>query len=455
MKYFQLLAKPFTIFVERYYPDPFVFAILLTLLTYLITLGLTDITPMDAVVAWGDGLASLLSFMAQLAIMLIAAHALAHTDSIQRCLRFLGGLPKSQAAAYLMVTVIAGLASLLSWSLGLVAGAILAQQVAIEGRRKGLRLHFPLLVASAYAGFVIWHMGYSASAPLFVATPGNALEGTIGGLIPVTDTIFAGWNILIAFVTLALVAITCSLMRPKEEDILEAPVEAMESMREDEEEADRSAGHGSPLSPAGHMDNSRLISIALGLFLMVYLVHWFSSKGLNLNLNIVNWSFLALGLILARNPLHYVGLIGNASRTVSPVLLQYPLYAGIMGLMFNSGLVNVMSDWFTSISTPETLPFWAFISGGLVNFFVPSGGGQWAIQGPVFIDAAQKLGVDLPLVVMGVAYGDQWTNMIQPFWTIPLLAIAGLHMRQIMGYTFVIFLVTFLTFGGGLLIAAT
>ncbi|WP_321397792.1 short-chain fatty acid transporter [Emcibacter sp.] len=454
MKYFQLLARPFMVFVERFYPDPFVFAILLTLATFLITLGLTDATPVGAMVAWGDGLSSLLGFMAQLSIMLIAAHALAHTDSVQRALRFLGGLPNSQAGAYLMVTLIAGLASLLSWSLGLVAGAILAQQVAIEGRRKGLRLHFPLLVASAYAGFVIWHMGYSASAPLFVATPGNALESSIGGLIPVTETIFAGWNIAIAFITLTLVALTCSLMRPKDEEIVEAPVEAIESLQEEDAEMDRSSGHGTPLTPAGYLDNSRLISIGLGLLLIAYLVYWFKTKGLNLNLNIVNWSFLAFGLMLARNPLHYVSLIGNASRTVSPVLLQYPLYAGIMGLMFNSGLVNIMSDWFTSISTAQTLPFWAFISGGLVNFFVPSGGGQWAIQGPVFIEAAQNLGVNLPLVVMGVAYGDQWTNMIQPFWTIPLLAIAGLHMRQIMGYTFVVFLVSFLTFGGGLLIAA-
>ncbi|WP_417319552.1 short-chain fatty acid transporter [Emcibacter sp.] len=454
MKYFQLMAKPFTLFVERFYPDPFVFAVLLTLVTFLITFGLTDTTPMGAVTAWGDGLSSLLNFMAQISIMLIAAHALAHTDTVQRGLRFLGRLPTSQAGAYLMVAVCAGLASLLSWSLGLVAGALLAQQVAIEGRRKGLRLHFPLLVASAYSGFVIWHMGYSASAPLFVATPGNALEDKIGGMIPVTDTIFASWNIAIAFVTLFLVAATCSLMRPKEEDIIEAPVDAIESLQEDEKEAERSAGHAPPLTPAGRLDNSRLMSIVMGLFLMAYLIHWFSSKGLNLNLNIVNWSFLALGLLLARNPLHYVRLVGDASRTVAPVLLQYPFYAGIMGLMFNSGLVNIISDWFTGISTPQTLPFWAFISGGIVNFFVPSGGGQWAIQGPVFISAAQNLGVDLPLVVMGVAYGDQWTNMIQPFWTLPLLAIAGLHLRQIMGYTFVVFLVSFLTFGGGLLIAS-
>ncbi|WP_138379389.1 short-chain fatty acid transporter [Luteithermobacter gelatinilyticus] len=461
MKLLQIMSRPFVVFVERYYPEPFVFAILLTFLTFAITFTVTDTAPVQAMAAWGSGLASLLSFMAQLCIMLITAHALAHTDPIQKALKFLGRQPATQPGAYLMVTLVAGFASLLSWPLGLVSGAIMAQQVALEGRKKGLRLHYPLLVASAYSGFVIWHMGYSASAPLFVATPGNELEDMMGGIIPVSETIFAPWNIATALITLSLVALTCALMRPRDQDILEIPETAINALEKldkkelEKEEAGDSPSHlPSASSPAARLDNSRLIPLLSGGILLVYLIHWFVTKGLDLNLNIVNWSLLALGLCLSRSALHYVSLITNASRTVTPILLQYPFYAGIMGLMAQSGLVSIMSDWFTSLATPHSLPFWAFISGGLVNFFVPSGGGQWAIQGPVFIEAAKNLNVDLPLVVMGIAYGDQWTNMIQPFWTIPLLAIAGLHMRQIMGYTFVILLVTFVTFSAGLFFAA-
>ncbi|TVS09035.1 MAG: hypothetical protein EA417_21295 [Gammaproteobacteria bacterium] len=133
-------------------------------------------------------------------------------------------------------------------------------------------------------------------------------------------------------------------------------------------------------------------------------------------------------------------------------MLQYPFYAGIMELMAGSGLVFVMSDFFVRIATPATLPFWAFISGGLVNFFVPSGGGQWVVQGPVFIEATKALDVPIPQVVMGVAYGDQWSSLIQPFWTIPLLAIAGIAMRRVLGYCFVTFIASGLLFGGGLLL---
>ena len=145
-------------------------------------------------------------------------------------------------------------------------------------------------------------------------------------------------------------------------------------------------------------------------------------------------------------------LVKDASKAVGEILIQYPFYAGIMGLMATSGLVEMLSNWFATHATSGTLSFLAFLSGGIVNLFIPSGGGQWVIQGPVFLEAGQKLGVDPATIVLAVSYGDQWTNMIQPFWTIPLLAIAGLNMRQIMGYTFVILLVTFLTFGGGLLL---
>jgi short-chain fatty acids transporter len=191
------------------------------------------------------------------------------------------------------------------------------------------------------------------------------------------------------------------------------------------------------------------------LALAVYLVIYFAGNGLNLTLDIVNWTFLCLGLLLARSALHYVKLIGNASTAVGQIILQYPFYAGIMGMMAGTGLISVFAHWFTSISSAGTLGFWAFLSGGILNMFVPSGGGQWAIQGPIFIEAAQSLGTDPSRVVMGVAYGDQWTNMIQPFFTIPLLAIAGLHVRQIMGYTFLVLIVTGVIFAGGILLAGS
>jgi len=210
----------------------------------------------------------------------------------------------------------------------------------------------------------------------------------------------------------------------------------------------RGGGHGP--CRGGGLAQQRAGWLVLGGGVAGYLIPWFAAQGFSLNINIVNWSLLGLGLLMARSPAHYAQLAADGGRPLGSILLQYPLYAGIMGLMASSGLVTVLSDWFVAISTPHTLPFWSFMSGGLVNFFVPSGGGQWAVQGPIFIEAAQVLGVDSALIVMSVAYGDQWTNLIQPFWTIPLLAIAGLGVRDIFGYTFVVFLLTFFLFAGGL-----
>lgn len=165
----------------------------------------------------------------------------------------------------------------------------------------------------------------------------------------------------------------------------------------------------------------------------------------------MNLIFLSLGLVLTRSPVHYVELALAEGRGIAAIILQFPFYAGIMGIMTGTGLVTALAAWFVSFSTAETLPFWGMISGGLINMFVPSGGGQWAVQGPVMIEAAQALGADMPRVAMGVAMGDQWTNMLQPFWAIPVLAIAGLGVRDIMGYTAVVFLWSGLIFGFGLL----
>ena len=497
------LARPFVVFVERFYPDPFVFAIGLTGIVFLMALGLTDAGPGDAVVAWGDGLAGLMTFIGQLALTIVTAHALAHTDPVRKGLGRLGRIPNSPSVAYGMVALIAGVASLFAWAFGLVVGALIARQVAMEAREKGLKLHYPLLVASAYAGFVIWHMGYSGSAPLFVATPGHALEEQVGGIIPVSETIFAPWNIGTALVALIAVTALMAAMKPKpgRDEIIEISDAAIADYRETMERMDRelaasstsragaaggatrSSGASSRSSDtvaagesgagtsrtatvddgpeqekpsvADRLDKTRVVSLLAGMALVVYLAMYFADAGLNLTLDVVNWTFLALGLLLSRSVLHYVKLVAHASTAVGQIILQYPFYAGIMGMMAGTGLITVFADWFTGIASADTLGFWAFLSGGILNMFVPSGGGQWAIQGPIFIEAAQNLGTDPSRVVMGVAYGDQWTNMIQPFFTIPLLAIAGLHVRQIMGYTFLVLIVTGFIFAGGILLAGS
>ncbi len=465
----RVVARPLVNVVERWMPDALVFAIVLTFVVALAALGLTDSGPLDVIRGWGDGLAGLLEFIAQIAIVLVLGYTLAHTRPVQRMLRRIARLPRTPAMAYGFVTVVAGIASLVSWALGLIVGGIVAVEVARVARSRGLRLHYPLLVASAYSGYVIWHMGYSGSGPLAAATPGSFLEELEFGLVPITQTTFSTWNIIAAVVTLAAVTAAMVLLRPTADD----PIVELADKYPEEETAESDGGgatapdeatprtdspvppEGSPdepgglPSPAERIDSSRILTLALGVALVIYLVLYFAQEGFALTLDIVNWSFLAAILLIVGSPRELVGLITDAGRTVGNVLLQYPLYAGILGMMSATGLVEVFSQFFVNIATPGTLGVWAMISGGIINFFVPSGGGQFAIQGPVFLQAAQELGTDPEVVIMGVAYGDQWTNMIQPFWTIPILAIAGLTVRDIMGYT------TITLFVSGIVMLAT
>ena len=199
------------------------------------------------------------------------------------------------------------------------------------------------------------------------------------------------------------------------------------------------------VTPADRVDASRVVTLLVGLTLATYLVLHFANGG-TLTLDIVNWTFLALILLLVRNTFELIALIKNAASNVGEILLQFPLYAGIMGIMATTGLITIFSDWVVSIANPTTFGVLAFLSAGVVNFFVPSGGGQFAVQSPVMLDAAERLGVDPAVAIMAIAYGDQWTNMIQPFWALPVLAIASLKMRDILGYTMVTLIASGLVF---------
>lgn len=431
------VMRPLNNLVEKLIPSALVFAIILTFVVALAALILTDSGPVTVVEEWGIGLAGLLDFITQMALILLLGYILANTGPVRKLLRFLAQIPKKAVQAYIFVFLVAAAASLITWGLGLVVGGLLAREVAHVFRERNIPVHFAMLVASGFAGFVVWHMGYSASGPLTAATPGSFLEEHLGGTIPITETIFSTWNLIAAAVTIAVVALALYLIAPRNpQAVVPLTIDAREGDVEVETEV---------LTPADRVDASRLPTLLTGLLLVGYLVIHFSNGG-GLTLDIVNWSFLALIMLMVRNPFELIALTKKAASNVGEILLQFPLYAGIMGMMAGTGLLAVISEAFITISTPETFGLWAFLSAGLVNFFVPSGGGQVAIQAPILLDAAEALGIDPAIAIMAVAYGDQWTNMIQPFWALPLLAIAGLKMRDILGYTTIVLLASGLVF---------
>ncbi|MFP5335149.1 MAG: short-chain fatty acid transporter [Actinomycetes bacterium] len=438
------LSRPLVAGVEKWLPSALVFAVVLTGIVGVLALVLTDTGPVEVLRGWGDGLTGLLAFMTQMALILLLGYTLANTRQVRRLLVRAASLPRTPVQAYAGVTLAAALGSLLSWGLGLVVGALLAKEMAQQGRERGMRLHFPLLVACGYAGYVVWHMGYSGSGPLAAATPGSFVEEQLGRTVPVSETIFAPWNLAAIVVTVVVVVAAMASLRPKPEDrIVELPRDAVTEPLTDAGTTHRDR----VVSPAERIDTSRVITTSAGLVLVAYLVTYFAQEGFALTLDIVNWTFLAAILLLVRSPVELGRLIGDAARNVGDILLQFPLYAGILGIMTTSGLITVFADFFVELASPATLGLWAFLSGGLINMFIPSGGGQFAVQAPIFLEAAGQLDVAPEVVIMGIAYGDQWTNMIQPFWALPVLAIARLGIRDILGYTAIALLVSGVVFG--------
>jgi short-chain fatty acids transporter len=437
--------RPVNSVVEKYIPSALNFAILLSVAVGLMALLLTDAGPADVLRGWGEGLAGLLAFMTQMALILLLGHALANTRPVRRLLGALAQVPRTPLQAYVFVFLVAAVASLITWGLGLVVGALLARDVAAAGDRRGLELSFPMLVASGFSGFVVWHMGYSGSGPLTAATPGSFIEEQLGRTVPITETTFSAWNLTAVVATVALVALALWLIAPRAVDpahrMTAAALAASEQTVTEEE----------VVTPADRLDASRVPTLVVGLALAGYLVLHFAEGG-TVTLDVVNWMFLGLIFLLARNAFEVMALIKNAAANVGDILLQFPLYAGIMGMMAATGLIQVLSDSVVAVATPQTLGLLAFLSAGLVNFFVPSGGGQVAVQAPILLDAGARLDVDPAVVIMAISYGDQWTNMIQPFWALPLLAIAGLKIRDILGYTTVVLVVSGLVFGATLLL---
>ena len=437
--------------VQRWLPEPFVFAILLTFVAGVIALPVCHQTPIEVVEHWGGGVWNLLAFAMQMALVLVCGSALAAAPAVKRGIGALAGVPKTPAGSIALVTVVSALACWLNWGFGLIVGVIFAKEIA----RQMQGVDYRLLIASAYSGFVVWHVGLSGSIPLTMATPGDALtratNGALSAPVPVSETILDPHNVVMVVLVIVGITVANTLMHPKRDAVVVDPSLLNESddvpVRPDEP------------TPAQRMEHSRVLAWMIALMFAVYLVVHLGFRGGSLDLNTVILIFLTLGLMLHRTPLAYVRAFGKAASGASGIILQFPFYAGIMGIITGVGasgicLGTVISDACIDVSTPVTYPLLTFLCAAILNLFVPSGGGHWAIQAPIMFTAGADLGVDPGLTGTAIAWGDAWTNLIQPFWALPALAIARLSAKDIMGYCLIDLLVTGLIIGGGLIVWA-
>lgn len=429
--------------VRRYLPDAFLFAVGLTLIVYVLGFSVTSHSPLELVEFWGDGFWDLLEFGMQMTLIVVTGYILASTPAVGVLLRKVASLAKSPGSAIILETVVSVLACLVNYGFGLVVAALFAREIV----RKVPTVNYRLLVASGYTGFLVWHGGFSGSVPLSIATPGHPLEDEMG-IVPITQTLFSPYNIFIVVVLF----VTLPLMNRLLLSAVEARGEIEEPVQLDDDEPDpEQVPPKSEMTPSERMENSMALSMLIGALGLAYIIYFFADNGFDLNINIVNFIFLFAGIILHGTPRRFLNTVSAGVKNAGGIIIQFPLYAGIMGMMVSSGLSEQLANWFISFSTDFTLPFFTFISAGILNMFVPSGGGQWAVQGPIMIPAAEALDVSTAKEAMAVAWGDAWTNMIQPFWALPLLAIAKLKIRDIMGFCVMALFLSFIVISIGLL----
>ena len=413
-------------FMQRCMPDPFVIAALLTIVTFvwaMIATGdsnsATGQVANDVVLYWGDGFWSLAKFTLQMAMILLGGYVVAVSGPVKALLVNLIGFVQSPVQAVVFCTLVSALASWINWGFGLVVGAI----VAIEVSKKVANAPFRLLVASSYSGFLIWHAGLSGSIPLDMNTTGGLSQELVGDLVPLSETTFSvfNWTVIAAIVVTLLVVnlLSLKLIGTEETNPVLPPEEKLSASSEEP-----------------WINRSLFVTLLLFGLAVFYWYSLQTSEGrrFTLDLNSINFVFFMVGMLLHGTPRRFIDAVSEATPKIAPILIQYPLYAGIMAILNKSGLAADISQWFVENSNSTTFPLMTFYSAGILNVFVPSGGGQWAVQAPIVIDAAQQLDVSIPKVAMAVAWGDAWTNMLQPFWAVPLLTIAGLSIKDIIGF---------------------
>ena len=422
-------------FSRRWVPGSFTIAWVLTLIALVLAMTWGRTGFLDCARAWGDGFWELLSFSMQMCLIVFTGSIIAVSPPVARFLSWLASRPRTPRQAVFLMAFTSMTLALLHWGVSIVAGAVLIREL---GRRR-IGVDFRLLVAAAYLGLgMTWHAGLSGSAPLLVATPGHFLERDFG-LIPIAETTFSTFNLVLVAIVVVLFSFLTPLLHPPREETVEAGQEQLEAIRIFTPPA-RPAG-AEAKSPAIRLDHSRAVNLTFGALALTWLWTYVSRPDHPVTLNTLNFCMLALGIALHPSVASLAKAAEEAGRLVFGIILQFPVYSGIYGIIKGTGLAEAAASAFTALATPATYPAIVFWYSGIVNYFIPSGGSKWPVEAPYILGAAKSLGVPLSKTVVAYAWGDMVTNIIQPFWAIPLLAAARLDFREILRFCFLLFCV--------------
>lgn len=444
--------------VRQLLPSPFSIAVILTLITYLLALLFTkrpenagSAYPLIVLEYWETGFWELLTFTMQMSLILVLGHTLALTPAVNRLISAFTKICNTTATAAFWISLLTITVSLFNWGLCLVFGAIFARKVAERAKAQGWQLNYPLIGAAGYSGMMCWHGGLSGSAPLTVAGDKHFLIDQIGQ-IGIDQTLFSGMNITTSLLLLIIIPGVFYLLGQRV-----STSESHFNIDFSDSAQSNSNQDSKTVSGAERIDHSKIAAMLLGGIICFIALRKIiispAGTGLSvINLNYINFLLFGLAVLMHTSFSRFLTAVQEAIGGSVGIIIQFPLYAGIMGIMKYSGLAAGVSYAFVDISNEVTLPILTFISAGLVNVFVPSGGGQWAVQGPIAVEAAQALNVPVPKIVMALSYGDQLTNMLQPFWALPLLGITRLKAKDILPYSLLIMGIGAIIFIGILLL---
>jgi short-chain fatty acids transporter len=414
--------------MQKYLPDPFTIAWLITLVVCAMALVLTPAGPMDIIDYWGKNFFGILPFAMQMVLLLVSGYALAAAPQVRKLLVRLVRLAKSPRQVILLVAVTSMVLFWLNWGLGLIAAAFLAREAAKLNPNVDMRT----IVAAGFSGIILTNGGLSGSVPLLINTPGHFLEKQIG-LIGLDQTIFYTQNIVIVISLAIIIPLVCVLMLPKPEQAMKVdPALLEEDIKPQEVVSDKLADR---------LDHSRVLNYILVLMGFIYVIRTLYNNNFNLNLNILIFTFVILGLALQGSLIQYARAIGKGATTCSGIILQFPFYAGIMGIMAGSGLVNLISQGLINLASVDSYQTICYFSSLIISIFVPSAGGHWVVQAPFMLPPAFEMGVPIWKVAMGVTWGENIWNVVCPFWALPLLAIAKISLRDLIGSTVLLFVV--------------
>ena len=422
-------GEKFTDIFKRIMPDSFVFALLLTLITGLSAVIFVDSNLLEILDSWYKGFWELLEFGMQITLIIVTGYSIALSSFTDKILNKVSQRISSPLQVYLTVIILGVLLSMISWGMVVIV-AVLARELAL--RVKGI--NYPFLIACTYLSFTSWVTGLSSSIPLLMNTKNNFLikEGVLNEVIPTSLTLGSNLNFIIIFIYVIIVPFIIFILIPKSsknkelKDLIVNDQANKEISIEEEANLYRSKKN----TFSDKLNHSRLLQNIIFIMGICYLIYYFNSNGFDLNLNIMIFIFIILGLVLHQTPKRYAISMKRASNNVYGIIFQFPFYAGIMGIMLYTGLGESFSNWIASNATISNFPYYSYLIGGLVNFAIPSGGGEFAVIGPSIIEAAKQLAISLPpeqmteyiaRTALSIAYGESLTNLLQPFFLLIVL----------------------------------